>query len=64
LRYEATIEDATVFSRPWTIAMPLYRIVEEDFRMLELKCEPYAEEKVYGHLRKPGTQPPVGASGQ
>jgi len=62
LRYEATIEDPTVFSRPWTIAMPLYRIVDEDFRMLEFKCEPYAEEKIYGHLRKPGTEPPAGGS--
>jgi hypothetical protein len=62
LRYEATIEDPTVFSRPWTIRMPLYRIVEEGFRMLEFKCEPFAEEKIYGHLRKPGTEPPAGAS--
>ncbi len=53
LQYEATIEDATVFSRPWTIRMPLYRIVDEGFRLLEFKCEPYAEEKIYGHLRKP-----------
>jgi hypothetical protein len=44
--------------------MPLYRIVDEDFRMLEFKCEPYAEEKVYGYLRKPGTAPPAGASSQ
>jgi hypothetical protein len=64
LRYEATIEDPTVFSRPWTIRMPLYRIVDEDFRVLEFKCEPYAEEKIYGHLRKPGTEPPAGASSQ
>ncbi len=62
LQYEATIEDPTVFSRPWTIRMPLYRIVDEDFRVLEFKCEPYAEEKIYGHLRKPGTEPPAGAS--
>jgi hypothetical protein len=62
LRYEATIEDATVFSRPWTIRMPLYRVVDENFRMLEFKCEPYAEERIYGHLRKPGTAPPAGAS--
>jgi hypothetical protein len=62
LQYEATIEDPTVFSRPWTIRMPLYRIVDENFRMLEFKCEPYAEEKIYGHLRKPGTEPPQGAS--
>jgi hypothetical protein len=53
LQYEATIEDSTVFSRPWTIRMPLYRIVDENTRLLEFKCEPYAEEKVYGHLRKP-----------
>jgi hypothetical protein len=62
LQYEATIDDATVFSRPWTIRMPLYRIVDENFRVLEFKCEPYAEEKIYGHLRKPGTEPPAGAS--
>jgi hypothetical protein len=64
MSYEATIDDATVFSQPWTIRMPLYRIVDEDFRMLEFKCEPYAEEKIYGHLRKPGTGPSAGASSQ
>ena len=62
LQYEATIEDPTVFSRPWTIRMPLYRIVTEGFRLLEFKCEPFAEEKIYGHLRKPGTEPPNGAT--
>lgn len=61
IEYEATITDPTVFSRPWTISMPLYRIVDENFRLLEFKCEPYAEEKIYGHLRKPGTEPPEGA---
>lgn len=64
LRYEATVDDPTVFSRPWTIRMPLYRIVEDDFRMMEFKCEPYAEERVYGHLRKPGTTPPEGVTSQ
>jgi hypothetical protein len=64
LRYEATIDDPTVFSRPWTIRMPLYRIVDENFRLLEFKCEPYAEEKVYGHLRKPSPESAEGASRQ
>ena len=62
LRYEATIEDPTVFSRTWTIRMPLYRIIDENYRMLEFKCEPFAEEKIYGHLRKPGTEAPEGAT--
>jgi hypothetical protein len=61
LRYEATIEDPTVYSRPWMISMPLYRIIDENYRILEFKCEPYAEEKIYGHLRKPGTEMPEGA---
>jgi len=53
LQYQATIEDPTVYTQPWTMSMPLYRIVDPDYRMLEFKCEPYAEEKIYGHLRKP-----------
>jgi hypothetical protein len=53
IKYEATIEDPTLFSRPWKISMPLYRIVDDNYRMLEFKCEPFAEEKLYGHLRKP-----------
>ncbi len=63
-QYEATIDDPTVFSRSWTIRMPLYRIVEENYRLLEFKCEPFAEERIYGHLRKPGTAPPEGTSRQ
>jgi hypothetical protein len=50
--YEATIEDPNVYTRPWTIKMPLYRRVEEDARILEYKCVPFAEDAVYGHLRR------------
>ena len=53
VQYEATIDDPEVFTQTWTMQMPLYRIVDEDFRLLEFKCEPFAEEKLYGHLRKP-----------
>jgi len=56
LQYEATIEDSSVFTQPWTLSMPLYRIVDPDYRMLEFKCEPFAEEKIYGHLRKPAAE--------
>jgi hypothetical protein len=62
IEYEATIDDPTVFSRPWTIRMPLYRIVDENYRLLEFKCEPFAEEKIYGHLRKPLPESAEGAS--
>ena len=36
--YEATIEDPKVFTRPWTIRMPLYRRVEKDVQVLEYEC--------------------------
>lgn len=58
IQYEATITDPTVFERPWTISLPLYRIVDENYRLMEFKCEAFAEEKLYGHLRKPGTEAP------
>jgi hypothetical protein len=52
LNYEATIEDPKVFSRPWKISMPLYRRVERNARLLEFRCVEFAEELLYGHLRK------------
>ena len=55
LTYEATIDDPKVFSRPWKISMPLYRRVEKDARLLEYKCVEFAEELLYGPLRKKST---------
>jgi hypothetical protein len=52
LQYLATIEDAKVFSRPWTISMPLYRRREPNMQLMEYKCVEFAEELMYGHLRK------------
>jgi hypothetical protein len=52
LQYQATIEDAKVFSRPWTISMPLYRRREPNMQLMEYKCVEFAEELMYGHLRK------------
>jgi hypothetical protein len=52
LMYEATIEDPKVFAKPWTISMPLYRRREPDMQLLEYKCVEFAEELMYGHLRK------------
>jgi hypothetical protein len=52
LNYEATIEDSKTFSRPWKISMPLYRHVEKNAQLLEYKCPEFAEEVLYGPLRK------------
>jgi hypothetical protein len=55
LRYEATIDDPQVFSRPWKISMPLYRHVEQGARLLEFKCVEFVEELMYGEFyKKPG----------
>jgi hypothetical protein len=55
LNYEATIEDPKVFTRPWQIRMPLYRLKEPNAQLLEYKCVEFVEELIYGHLRKPET---------
>ena len=52
LNYEATIEDPKVFTRPWKISMPLYRRIEKNAQVLEYKCVEFAEDVVYGALRK------------
>ncbi len=52
LRYEATIEDPKVFTRPWKISMPLYRRLEKAAELLEYRCVVFAEELLYGHLRR------------
>jgi hypothetical protein len=50
LIYEATIEDPEVFSRPWTIRMPLYRHVQENAQLMEFKCIPFAEDVLYDDI--------------
>jgi hypothetical protein len=48
--YEATIEDPTLYSRAWKIAMPLYKRTEQNAQILEFKCVPFAEMHLYGDL--------------
>jgi len=52
IQYEATIDDPDVFSRPWTIKIPLYRRMEDGARLLEYKCVEFGEDLLYDHLRK------------
>lgn len=50
--YEATIEDPDVFTRPWTMRMPLYRRVEQNAELLEFRCVEFVEELIYGEFSK------------
>ena len=52
IQYEATIEDPQVFTRPWTIRLPLYRRLEPDARLIPFRCIGMVEETTLGHLRQ------------
>jgi hypothetical protein len=52
LAYEATIDDPTVFTRPWKMSMPLYRRLDKNAQLLEFKCVEFSEDYIYGALRK------------
>jgi hypothetical protein len=52
LQYSATMEDPKTFSKPWTIRMPLYRLIEPNVQLLEFKCVEFSEELLYGDLKK------------
>ena len=50
MNYSATIEDPEVFTRAWTISMPLYRHIEPQAEVFEFKCVPFVEELLYKDL--------------
>ena len=52
IRYEVTIEDSGVFTRPWKISMPLYRRLEANAQLLDYPCVEFVEEFMYGDARK------------
>jgi len=47
IRYEATIDDPKVYSKPWTISLTLYRIKEPNAQLLEYECYAFDFEKIY-----------------
>ena len=57
LMYEATLEDPNVYTRPWTIRMPLYRRLDTNMQLLEFHCVEFSEELLYGHLSKDAETP-------
>lgn len=51
--YEATLEDPQTFLRSWTIEMPLYRLIDNQAQLLELKCVPFTDMLLYHDLLQP-----------
>jgi hypothetical protein len=57
LWYEATLDDPTTYTRPWTIEMPLYRSIDRQAQLLEHKCVTFADGLLYQDLiKKDGTE--------
>ena len=52
LDYHVTLEDPNVYTRPWSMRMPLYRRVEPNAELMEFRCVEFVEDLIYGHLRK------------
>jgi len=48
--YAVTIDDPTVYTKPWTMKMTLYRRVEANAQLLEFRCVPFSEQMLYGDL--------------
>ena len=50
LWYEATLDDPQTYTRPWTVDMPLYRLIELQAQLLEHKCVTFADRLLYQDL--------------
>lgn len=57
IQYSATIEDPELYTKPWTISMPLYRRTEPNAQLLEFRCVPFSEQLLYGDLLEEGSKP-------
>src|SRR5438477_1381798 len=55
INYEATIDDAKVFTRPWKLSMIIYRRLETNLELLDYECAEHVYEKLFNKGR--GGQP-------
>jgi hypothetical protein len=58
IQYEATIEDSKVFTKPWTIRLPLRRRTDRD-RLFEYACQAEVEEANRAFTREERTWYPA-----
>ena len=52
IKYDVTLEDPKVFTRPWQMTMPIYRRLEKPGRLLKYHCVEFSEDMLYNHLRR------------
>jgi hypothetical protein len=52
ISYEATIDDKAIYTKPWKISTVFYRRKEKNAQLTECKCVEFAEELIYGDLKK------------
>src|SRR6185436_11121761 len=45
ISYEATVDDAKTFTRPWKINLTLYRRMEKNLELLDYECAEHVYEK-------------------
>lgn len=57
MRYEATLEDPKVFTRPWKMSFPVYKHVEANAQLVEFNCVPFVEEMMYDPIGLYRSQP-------
>jgi hypothetical protein len=50
MMYEATIEDPSVYTRPWKVSFPVYRRIEPNVQLIEFNCVPFVEQMMYDPL--------------
>ena len=64
IQYSATITDPEIYTRPWTISMPLYRRIEPNAQLLEFRCVPFSEPMLYGDLLEENGATPAAEAGE
>ena len=47
IKYQATLEDPKVFTRPWSLSLILYRRIEPNIQLLEYDCYAFDYERYY-----------------
>jgi hypothetical protein len=53
IRYQATLSDPAVYTKPWTIETMLYKQLKPNAQILDFRCVEFVEEWMYGELSKP-----------